>query len=897
MPRTASSAPSSRPARRVVDALLLAGLLAAPFAGLLALLSAPGCAQSSPPLPDSPQAATTRTPPPPPEPTGAAPALAAPDTLLVNGLLNGGFEWVADGTTDPPKYGAYWLGAFSRQPEDAACFVVEDRPYRGRWALRLSRATGEVLQKIVADPRWTDELVVSMALRSSRGGVLALTIEDGPGRRTTVRVHADDETLELRATDDAPLQPRALRREQDGWWRVEVPLGALFTAEHGARPMPRLNLRLHCEGVGRPLVDLDELAAAVRLPAPGEAELADAITELLRWTLDTWALPREQGGLGLVDEATGYVTAGTYHVESGEPGAREHLANLHTLHNLLVLWLREAERRGWDAELGRWTPLLERFARTLLERHFDPTSGLPRLVVNADGTPSDAAVPVASFVEFLLDAHELVADPELAEACLAQARRVADALVALQAEHDIPPERAPPTPVWNPNAGRITGDLSNWFGFLPDRLTPQGEPETDRRFYTSWAILTGRTFWYEFLRSPRAIAAVHARRPAPGDLVAVNRTLERFHRDWDATRYDLENDTDDHYGYLVEDALDIAEHVPALAPAALALVGRATDHRLAPDAGSAGDTLWIQALRLGTACAGDSPRAFLGPLRLSELPPEDEPSGARPELYHEALLELAANDFKGRQLTNAQFTESFFGAWEMVCICFRGTYQGDCREQPPEFWHGDVGDTFGGPPTTAIDAQTAALRVAGPAERPVILARLGLIRHVTDSTLRGRHGYRSGLDEAVARQYELPDKYVIGVSEESAAGLAYAMAWMRLLPHLGGPDRPQDLRLTAQREGDATHVLLRGPPGALVALPTAAIPIAAPVSDRDPRMLALDLADLPGGLGAVPRLLLGPDGTASVPRDELPADAALVQPLHVDKDGAILSIGPAAALD
>ena len=36
---------------------------------------------------------------------------------------------------------------------------------------------------------------------------------------------------------------------------------------------------------------------------------------------------------------------------------------------------------------------------------------------------------------------------------------------------------------------------------MPDRLTPRGQLETDKRFRTCWAILTGRSFWYEMLRN------------------------------------------------------------------------------------------------------------------------------------------------------------------------------------------------------------------------------------------------------------------------------------------------------------------------------------------------------------------------------------------------------------
>src|SRR5262245_12061653 len=131
----------------------------------------------------------------------APPAPPQPPTLLVNGVLNSGFEWVADATTEPPKLGAYWLGSFVPKAGDATSFVVEDRPWRDGHALRLSHLTGEVLQKIVADPRFTGSLVVTAAVRTARDGLLQLALEDGQDRRTTVRIRSDERGL--RVTDDA----------------------------------------------------------------------------------------------------------------------------------------------------------------------------------------------------------------------------------------------------------------------------------------------------------------------------------------------------------------------------------------------------------------------------------------------------------------------------------------------------------------------------------------------------------------------------------------------------------------------------------------------------------------------------------------------------------------------
>jgi hypothetical protein len=703
-----------------------------------------------------------------PQPSVRSEALPRPgpagETLLVEGLANGGFELVADSTTSPAKYGAYWVGAFSFEEGDPA-----DRIEHGEGAADgsawLALAPGEpgVLQKLVADPRWSERLVVHLAWRGA--GRLAVTLEDGPERRTEV----------LAPDDGAP--------DAHGWRRVSLALGAAFAAEHGGSPVPRLNLHLEARGGA---VDVDATSAEVSLPLVQAAEAQAIIEELVKQTMRSWVAAREEGGLGLVDRDTGYVIAEAFDVITGDDVQYSPIRHVHSMHNLLARWIRHCDANGRQAEADRWRTLLHRFVTSLLDTHFDPDTGLPRVIHTEKGAFHKAPVTVGAFVEFLMEVRDLVGDPELAARCEAQVRAIGDTLLALQGQHDLDPsienELVP-----DRTTGTMNGVFVNWYGHMPNRLTPKGEIDQPKMFNTSWAIVTGRSFWYHLLKSPAAVMAAHEVQPRAVDLKGIARAVGNYDRPWDAARYDLENDTDDHYGYLAEDIHTLLAHGGAKVQGVLPLLQSATDHRLARDVGGAGETVWIQAIRLGTECAGDSPRAFKGVLDLYELSPEDNPISSGLPLYREALRELAANDFKGRQLTNSQFTESFFGRWEMVCICFKGTYQGDCREHRIDYWDGDVGDIFGGPPLQSINAQVWAWRVAQTeAEKAEILARLGTIHYVTETSLRQKHGYLYGLDRKIAQQYELPDKYTTGLDKRTSAGLGYVLAWMELLPFLGG---------------------------------------------------------------------------------------------------------------
>ena len=61
---------------------------------------------------------------------------ANPQTIWINGIYNSGFEWVADSTTKPAKYGAYWLGAFLYEEGNPADLIVEDAAFRENGSAR-----------------------------------------------------------------------------------------------------------------------------------------------------------------------------------------------------------------------------------------------------------------------------------------------------------------------------------------------------------------------------------------------------------------------------------------------------------------------------------------------------------------------------------------------------------------------------------------------------------------------------------------------------------------------------------------------------------------------------------------------------------------------------------------
>ncbi|MFT7462183.1 MAG: hypothetical protein ACI9EF_000521 [Pseudohongiellaceae bacterium] len=715
---------------------------------------------------------------------GSQPASPTPtETVATEGLLNGSFEWICDGTTNPPKYGAYWKGAFVYEPGNPSDLIIDGQATsgpdlgagaaaEGRRFLRITASGAPVKQKITTDPRWSERTHITLSVRSLGGARLKVILEDGPGMRVSMTLSPS---------------PGA------GWQTHELPLGELFFAEHGRRPTPRLNLWLtflpgeggiQTGGDTTAAIDVDQVSATITMPLVSTATLTNEIIEHARMVLHRWFDAEDAGGLGLVDPETGYNLYRAFDVETGESRVPSQQVGYHSIHTLLLTWLEIAHEQEWPDEIATWTPALETFVGTMVERHFDPQTGLPQQVDLATGQPaSDSQITVGAYVELLTRAVPLLADQELATAATARVRGTADTLLRLASEHDLPDTVLNDAKL-NRKTGVFEGTYPNWYGHMPNRLTPRGELDVPRQFNTAWAIVTQRTFWYHLFKSPAAVMWAHSLHPRVQDLHGVTRAMEKYHRDWDASRYDLENDTDDHYGYLMEDLLDVYRHGGTTVPRSLELITTATSHRVHPTAADPGETLWIQAIRLGTACAGDSPRAIKGLHDLYSLPRDSGAPGAQLPLYRDVIQELAGNDYKSRQLTNSQFTESFFRHWEMVCICFKGKYQGDCNERPLDQWDGDVGDIFGGPPMQGIEAQVWAYSVATPAERAVIRSRLGTLRYVTDSTLARPYGYLFGMPKEIATQYQLPPKYITGLSRRSTIGLGYLLSWLHLLPHL-----------------------------------------------------------------------------------------------------------------
>lgn len=841
------------------------------------------------------------------------------DSFLVNGLSNSEFEWIADSTTDPAKYGAYWLNAFSNEEGNAFDLIVKDRPFSGKRLLRLSPGDEKVTQKIACDTRWTDQVRIVLALRLSGEASLEVSLEDGPGNVVTARflssmdsravnaswLHSDEVAksgIERGGAGKQAIDVRPATGEgRDSWLLAMIDAGAAFKARHGTLPMPRLNLHLECRGPEGAHADVDHVIAEVPAPYLDSTTLSRDIVQKVLWSLETWYLPEEQGGLGLVDPQTGYARYVRYHIETGEDRARGTRGSLHTIQDLLLRWVAYIadqaidDPEGWGKERDTWVPHLETYTRSLVEHNFDPETHLPRAVTLDEMSPiDDEPVTVAAYIDYLMNAREAVIDVELKKACLAQARKTANRLLALRRAHDLG-KRKKNKLSYNKETRQFEGHWPNWNGLIPDKITPRGVIEPPKRFNTSWAIVSGKRFWYHYFKTIASIMGVNEHAPDKRDLEAVIDAVTYYHRDWDAARYDLENDTDDHYGYYCMDLLRIIEHGGDRMKPLVDGLQAATDHRLERDVGGKDGTLWIQGIRLGSACAGDSPRAFEGVVGLYQLPPHLNPISSGLPMYREALLELATNDFKGRQLTNAQFTQSFFKNWEMVCICFKGSYQGDCREKPASYWHGDVGDTFGGPPTTAIYAQSAAYRVAARGERAMILSRLATILHVTDSTMRRRYGYLYGLDESVAKQYELPDKYVMGVSRNSPAFLGYVMALIKLLPDLTPQNDPGHVRidLMSKSANDETGVRelelrIQGPANGRVVLPvyTGSLPpFPAVVSESDSRITAFELMD---GWRDDQDFQLDENGQAIVKRTVENARFTVIQPILLDDTEAVL---------
>jgi hypothetical protein len=119
---------------------------------------------------------------------------------------------------------------------------------------------------------------------------------------------------------------------------------------------------------------------------------------------------------------------------------------------------------------------------------------------------------------------------------------MADAMVRLRREHDLP--RHVPY-------GRGPG--GNWFGRMPEKVSALGElaPPKKHTYDQSWAIAFDRS-WYHDFDTAVGLMRVHRVTPKADYADAVRIACAKFDRAFDATRYDMENDTDDHYGRNVE---------------------------------------------------------------------------------------------------------------------------------------------------------------------------------------------------------------------------------------------------------------------------------------------------------------------------------------------------------
>lgn len=779
-----------------------------------------------------------------------------PDRIAVELIFGGDFEWIADSTTSPPKRGAYWRGAFAPIAEDPADLIERDEDDH---VLVLAPSDGEVSQITTPLGPFDRDLLLSLDVRPL-----------DPGARLRLRLAFEGRrSVTLRLGGDGSLD-RVARSEPvaGGWRRWQVAAGRLALERTGLPPGAWCRVALSASG-GRVAVDGVSLRHEIpRTEAPLLREmLLEDVRDALRIHLAGPNDP-EMPGLGLVDPKTGYLLRPDYDVSTGEVGSPAGFLGISGIHDLMVEYLKTG-----DADPG--TRRLRALVRDRLRRHLEnvldhnvaPETGLYCLYDPAEDRPFlDAALSPTHFITYVLDAAELLQNEELERRALEAAERVALMLVRLRSEHDLPPE----VPF-----GRGAG--GNWYGRLPDRITARGElpPPRAKTYDQAWAIRQNRS-WYHDFDPLVGIMRVHALRPRPEYLDCVQQVLRRFDRKWDATRYDLENDTDDHYGKNVESALEAYRVSGATVRGLLAFAQAATDHRL--NRGPEWErSIWIEGNRLGSFTTGDQPRAYLGPAGLYQLPPEANPVSSGEPAYRHALAELARSDLKRRVLDDGWLTEASSYQWEMIAACFVGDYIGPCSENRP--WEGDMGDQFAGPSANAFRALGRALRVLRPGEDREFLSWYALLHLHTLERYRLPYGYLYGLPIDTGRRYGIPARYLHGFLTRPPYGFAVFSVHAETLVHTLLGRRPAPRIGAVTRRGASLSV--EAPSGATVKIRTA--PRAAPqtVSRTDFRLLTCPAATPWTSVRAVS------GGRAEIP---IPPGARFFDAMLVDSEGVVVDV-------
>jgi hypothetical protein len=719
------------------------------------------------------------------------------DGLLVNLILNSDFEAVADSECEPPKFGAYWKNAFD--PHEGTTFDrVESREDGNR-----------VLALRAGDPP-VSQILTLLGPHSGESRLELRAKLDGADSVLIVRLRSQSERViewRIGGTED-PLA--ALSADADGMSRYAIALGREFEKEFGSKlpPWGRLELEiLRGESI------VDDVVVAHRLPDVAHRELRamllDDVRDALRVHLEPQVLApdgaRVGKGLGIVDATSGYQVVSSFDVETGAILGAERVAGIRGIHEVLLRWLRSRDDAAEHENLReRGRSILRNHVLSLLKNNVYVPTGLftlydlgnKRQVLEAELSPSH-------FIEYVLDAADVLAgDKVVRNYAEFHAEKMADAMVKLRREHDLPPGIP---------FGRGPG--GNWFGRMPEKVSALGVLAKPMKstYDQAWAISQNRS-WYHDFDTAVGLMRVHALRPKPEYVEAVKIACAKFDRQFDARRYDLENDTDDHYGKNVESALLAERHAPGAVPELIAFAQAATDHRLPRDVPWT-ESLWVQGIRLGQFTTGDQPRAYRGPIGLYHVPPERNPETSGYEPYVEALRELCRADLRRRILDDGYATEASSYLWEMKALCFKGDYIAPCDEGLD--WEGDMGDLFAGPPVNAFRALLRTIEIDRAGPDRALIAWYAALHGLTLEKYRAPYGYRFGMDPATGQRYGLRDSDPIPFTTTHAYGLAVTLMHVELLETLrleADAARVAIESVTFDEQGAAT-VALEGPAG------------------------------------------------------------------------------------
>ncbi len=801
------------------------------------------------------------------DPDRPSPLGYAPDRFAVDAILNGSFELACDSTTKPRKMGAYWKGAFVHERDVSDDWIEE---VADGHALRLDADRDPVTQIVTLFGPFAASFTVTLRARfESPAARLVVEFATQGGRRV-------EHVVDGREPAVGPL-------DADGFRTITLPVGAEIGRATGGPPSPWGCISLAAAG-GNVLVD--DVIGRHELPRIRPTELREMLLEDVRDILRIFlAAPDGDplAGLGLVDASSGYLIGVQHDAKSGEVLTRTSVVGISGIHQLMVNYLHANDDDPDAAPLVELVrDRLRKHVVSLMKQNVYPSSHLYCLYNLKTNAPvPDVELSPTHFIDYVSDVAELLADETITTYAEVICGEMADRLIELREQHDLP--KSVPF-------GRGPG--GNWHGRMPEKISALGvlAPPKKSTYDQAWAISQNRS-WYHDFDTLVGLMRVWRSNPKPEYRAAVDHVIERFDRQWDAERYDMENDTDDHYGKNVEAALLAYRNSGCAVPALLEFAQAVTDYRLPRDR-PWDENLWVEGIRLGSFTTGDQPRAYRGPVWLCTFDPKANPTTSGYDGYRHAIRELCRSDLKRRVLIDGSLTEASSYMWEMISACFQSDYIGPCDEDRE--WEGDMGDQFAGPSANAFRALGRTLEISRPGEDLEFVAWYALLHAHTLATYREPFGYRFGMAVETGRHYGIPERYLTGMSNTDPYGNACAFIHAETLTSVDLTRDPDAVRIDgvaavdpATEDGARTaRIIVSGPARGAIELRVASRVSLTHVGVADWRLLHAD----PTSATSI-RVDLAEDGRgeARVPIDgdgPLAVDAIL----RAAEDGPVLDV-------